>query len=169
MQSFNLALSVILLINCNSVLGLSNVTQMEGTDPATRIVNGFVSESMPLHQVSLRKRSDMKHFCGGSIISNKYILTAAHCVSGASAPDIVAVVGSLTLDNGGEQFDIEKIISHRSYMMFPALRNDIALLKVSREFPADATTYKPIELCSSYTRGGVPLRLNGWGLTSVRL
>lgn len=44
-----------------------------------RIVGGNDSALRQFpHQISLRR--DHSHVCGGSIISNRYVLTAAHCV-----------------------------------------------------------------------------------------
>lgn len=46
---------------------------------SNRVVGGHeaVSKQFP-HQISLRR--DHSHICGGSIISSRYVLTAAHCV-----------------------------------------------------------------------------------------
>ena len=48
--------------------------------PSVRVVGGFNAEigQFP-HQVSLQ-RSDGSHTCGGSILNERFILTAAHCV-----------------------------------------------------------------------------------------
>lgn len=48
-------------------------------NPTGRVVGGndAVRSQFP-YQISLRR--DHSHVCGGSIISNRYILTAAHCV-----------------------------------------------------------------------------------------
>lgn len=53
-------------------------------DPIGRIVGGVPMsiEQVP-YQVSLQMvepDGETWHFCGGSIISEKYILTASHCV-----------------------------------------------------------------------------------------
>lgn len=140
---------------------------VSGDKVGLRIVSGYETESLSIapHQVSLRFKPD-SHFCGGSIITNWWILSAAHCVDGQTPDQIVAVVGTLYLDQGGDRFAITLIIAHELYT--PTLiRNDISMLKVDREFPADAP-YKPIVLGDSLILGGVGLRLTGWGLTSVR-
>lgn len=140
---------------------------VSGDKVGLRIVSGYETESLSIapHQVSLRLKPD-SHFCGGSIITNWWILSAAHCVDGQTADQIVAVVGTLYLDQGGDRYDIALIIAHELYMP-TIIRNDIAMLKVDKEFLADAP-YKSITRGDSSILGGVDLRLTGWGLTSVR-
>lgn len=132
-----------------------------------RIVSGYEAESLSIapHQVSLRYKRLNWHFCGGSIINSFWILSAAHCFANNLANETVAVVGTLTLNKGGDRFNIAKAISHKYYMP-SIIRHDIALLKVEKEFPTN-DIYKPIALNVIRTPGGVHLRLTGWGMTSV--
>lgn len=54
---------------------------------------------------SLRSLTNV-HFCGGSILSNRWILTAATCTAGRAINSINILVGSVTLGAGG--------VTHRS-------------------------------------------------------
>lgn len=57
-----------------SLIGLASCSILNG-----RIVGGLEARGGQFpHQISLRFKGS--HNCGGSIISSKYILTAAHCV-----------------------------------------------------------------------------------------
>lgn len=78
-------------------------------------------------QVSLRNFGS--HSCGGSILNEKWVLTAAHCVAGSASQNIQIVAGSTKLNSGGETYQIEKITTHEKYDP-RKLKNDIAVLKV---------------------------------------
>lgn len=71
-----------------------------------------------------------KHFCGGSILSDSWILTAAHCISGLNEFDIIVSAGSNKLYESTQKRRVVKIISHPFYDSANYL-NDIALIQLA--------------------------------------
>merc|ERR1711973_940702 len=70
-------------------IDLQSECGIEGPPSKDRIVGGFEAEPNQWPwQVALFV--DNAWFCGGSLISENYVLTAAHCVDGASYYDIMA-------------------------------------------------------------------------------
>lgn len=66
--------------------------------PLPRIVRGTntIPGEWPWH-VSLKKQG---HFCGGSVISPRWIVTAAHCFDGKDPKDVSIVAGETNLLSG---------------------------------------------------------------------
>lgn len=136
----------------------------------TRIVGGksAIIGQFP-HQVSLRSSYTKKHFCGGSIITPRFILTAAHCSQGgfASPSNVYAVVGALTRLVGGTVVHLEKITPHQKFNK-TILKHDISLIRTATEI-IFSRLVRPIALPTKSLpeTGDVPVTISGWGLTGV--
>ena len=105
------------------------------------------------------------HFCGGSIISRSYILTAGHCVL-QSIKGYAIRAGSENSGTGGKLYKVKNIIKHPDYQLEPdsVPLNDIALFQVFPPFRFDKTRAK-IPLFEGSIPRGVNATVSGWGRT----
>lgn len=96
------------------LLALSAVGSIEcANDP--RIIGGkFAAPGQFPHQVSLQLKG--RHHCGGSLISDTMIITAAHCTIGQNPAQMRAVAGTNDLLAGdGKTYGISQFIIHPQY------------------------------------------------------
>lgn len=105
------------------------------------------------------------HFCGGSILNERTIITAAHCIDGQSAGNLKVRVGSLRHASGGTQYSVSQIKKHASYSA-STIDYDIAILILSSAISIDGTNVKAVSLPSSEPASGSVIRTSGWGTTS---
>ncbi|XP_055301540.1 chymotrypsin-2-like [Sitodiplosis mosellana] len=129
-----------------------------------RIVGGVNAEDgVAPFQCSLQVRK--RHICGCAIISEEWIVTAAHCVSGRTAENLEVYVGSNDLKTGGTSYKAAEIKSHKQYNN-PTYAYDIAVIRVKGAIELNDKV-QTIEYSSEEVPDGAVLQLTGWGALRV--
>lgn len=117
-----------------------------------------------------------RHTCGGSIIDENWVITAAHCVVGRPAGVTLGIFAgrhNLQLseqDEQGQHRSIQLIIVHEDYPTRPIDDEpfDIALIKVSEPFVFNEQV-KPIALADQDKLHIGLTRVFGWGSVSLNM
>ncbi|KAK4873163.1 hypothetical protein RN001_015192 [Aquatica leii] len=128
-----------------------------------KIVGGTVAYKGQFpYQISLQYNN--QHNCGGSILDQNTVLTAAHCVDKFPSANSRIVAGINKLNEVGVTYLISRYIIHEKWNPVTAT-NDIAVIKVKT--PIQYTTYiKPIRFDATFVPGQAQCVLSGWGFTS---
>ncbi|KAL9970706.1 hypothetical protein ACROYT_G023118 [Oculina patagonica] len=142
----------------------------------SRVVGGV---DAPQHswpwQISLRmtRQGRTMHICGGSLISDRWVVTASHCVVNDrdqpnSPKKYTVVVGAherLGTTTVQQSLKVEKIFAHESFSM-THLRNDIALLKLRTPATvSDKVNTVCLPAHGSRIADGHKCYITGWGRT----
>ncbi|XP_044279639.1 cationic trypsin-3-like isoform X2 [Varanus komodoensis] len=125
-----------------------------------KIVGGYDcrKNSVP-YQVSL---NNGHHFCGGSLIHDRWVVSAAHCYK--SRMQVVLGDHDIYEEQGDEQFiQAEKIIVHPDYNPM-YLDNDIMLVKLAKGAQISSRV-SPIVLGYGCPAPGTECLVSGWGNT----
>lgn len=126
------------------------------------------------YQVSLE--TDGSYLCGGSIISEKWLITAAHCFRLVNHSSVVRVrSGSSFWQRDGSLHHASRIIIHECFSVTPYWTSvhDIAVVEIEEPFfnftSKPCEVRKPIELFGKYEKiePGMLAVVSGWGLRDV--
>ncbi|XP_012712218.2 chymotrypsin A [Fundulus heteroclitus] len=131
----------------------------------SRIVNGeeAVPHSWPW-QVSLQDYTGF-HFCGGSLINENWVVTAAHC--GVRTSHRV-ILGEHDRSSNAESIQVispRQVFRHPNYNGY-TINNDITLIKLANPAQINARV-SPVCLAETNDNfaGGMRCMTSGWGLT----
>merc|ERR1711931_356500 len=131
----------------------------------SRIVNGeeAVPHSWPW-QVSLQDYTGF-HFCGGSLINENWVVTAAHCNVRTSHKVILGEHDRASNSEDIQTMRVGKVFKHPRYNQF-TINNDILLIKLAS--PAQmGMRVSPVCVAETGDNfpGGMKCVTSGWGLT----
>lgn len=117
----------------------------------------------------MRSVNTKGHFCAGTILDSKWILTAAHCFTFIKTPDKVLVqYNSTELNPSQPQYaTVLDIIKHEGYNPTIAI-HDIALVKLKNGINLK-TNLKKVQLADNKNSKYEYLKMDllGWGLNEV--
>ncbi|CAG00821.1 unnamed protein product [Tetraodon nigroviridis] len=131
----------------------------------SRIVNGeeAVPHSWPW-QVSLQEYTGF-HFCGGSLINENWVVTAAHCNVRTSHRVILGEHDRSSNNENIQVMQVGQVFKHPNYNSY-TINNDITLIKLAS--PAQLNI-RVSPVCVAETSdvfpGGMKCVTSGWGLT----
>ncbi|XP_037907477.1 trypsin alpha-3-like [Hermetia illucens] len=130
----------------------------------TRIIGGKLSKPGDVPSVVAIVTLSMTQFCGGTLITQKHVLSAAHCMVYHKNPKKVLVVGSkivLPKRRTKGTFEVKKIINHPGFNR-KSFRNDFAILELLPKLKM-SRLLKVAHMVAKRPPAGTTCEIAGWG------
>ncbi|CAH2090060.1 unnamed protein product [Euphydryas editha] len=140
------------------------------TDSSSRVVGGTNAGIVP-YMVALSSGVLFRNFvCGGSLVTTRHVLTAAHCVEAVLFGDNVVgslrgIVGTDRWNTRGTMYRFSRHVIHPEYNA-EVIKNDIGILITATDVVL-SDRVSLISLNFNFVNAGVPTTVTGWGITRL--
>uniref|UniRef100_A0A8D8HVD1 Trypsin eta n=1 Tax=Culex pipiens TaxID=7175 RepID=A0A8D8HVD1_CULPI len=162
-----------------ALVALAVASPLDVDTMESRIVGGFPAlAASTRHQVSIRHRSTDEgrfgsgHFCGGSLVNNRTVLTAAHCL--VDERDKKRPATFFRVVGGGTSRTVQtedtvvrkvsRVVVHERYNP-NNFDNDVGLLILDEPVPATHPALRTIPMTSASPSTLSSCQTSGWGTT----
>lgn len=152
-----------------TVLVLAVLTLGTLATRSDRIVGGQTATRGQFpHAASLRANNGSFHFCGATIISNRFVLSAAHCTQGrfSNVREVQVAVGAHTRYDG-TLHTVSRIANHPRFTM-DRIQNDVSVVQTARTI-VFGPTVRAISLPTSNLAPSTQVVVTDWGQHRVSI
>uniref|UniRef100_UPI0037E8FA51 coagulation factor IX n=1 Tax=Semicossyphus pulcher TaxID=241346 RepID=UPI0037E8FA51 len=159
----------LLEVNASYAQRGGNETQLRGKEGMMlRIVGGVLERPGGSPWQVLVRRSDGYGFCGGTLVSDRWVISAAHCLEQPVDHVTIGDFDKRRPDPGEQLIKVQKVVVHPHFHSF-TFDSDIALLYLVRPVvrgPTAVPACLPDPHLSKYLlQEGNRGMVTGWGLT----
>lgn len=130
------------------------------------IIGGREAQRGQFPFVASLRTHDNRHFCAATIINNRWVLTAAHCINARlNRPRGFRVMVGAHSRGEGTRYDVERMVEHPRFNR-RTFSNDIMAIQTEKPIVFN-NRVRALNLPRTNTLDQVPMLFAGWGLTGV--